>query len=178
MRQEALLAEEEHGPAMAVTVKIPSQLRAATDGEATAEVDGSTVGEVLDSLYDRYEELRDRIDLGTDLGRFRLGDEQRPGHHHEAGGGNRAESGESPQRNLTSVQEPQREHEEHPEREGRTTRVVRVKAQSRGDSSVHQSALAAAEIQDARAGTFERKALSEIEDEAVGYVHGLLRRSR
>ena len=55
---------------MAVTVKIPSQLRAATDGEATAEVDGSTVGEVLDSLYDRYEELRDRIAEDGGLRRF------------------------------------------------------------------------------------------------------------
>ncbi len=36
--------------AMAVTVKIPTQLRAATEGEGTANVDGSTVGEVLDAL--------------------------------------------------------------------------------------------------------------------------------
>ena len=46
---------------MAVTVKIPTQLRAATDGEGVANVDGSTVGEVLDALYDRYGELRSRI---------------------------------------------------------------------------------------------------------------------
>ena len=44
--------------AMAVTVKIPTQLRAATDGEGTANVDGSTVGEVLDGLYDRFDDLR------------------------------------------------------------------------------------------------------------------------
>lgn len=55
---------------MAVTVKIPTQLRAATDGEATAEVEGSTVGEVLDSLYDRYGELRDRIAEDGGLRRF------------------------------------------------------------------------------------------------------------
>jgi sulfur-carrier protein len=55
---------------MAVTVKIPTQLRAATDGEASAEVEGSTVGEVLDSLYERYDELRDRIAEDGGLRRF------------------------------------------------------------------------------------------------------------
>src|SRR5256885_7179708 len=55
---------------MAVSVKIPTQLRAATDGEATAEVDGSTVGEVLDSLYERYGELRSRIAEDGGLRRF------------------------------------------------------------------------------------------------------------
>jgi sulfur-carrier protein len=55
---------------MAVTVKIPSQLRAATDGEATTEVEGSTVGEVLDALYDRYDDLRDRIAEDGGLRRF------------------------------------------------------------------------------------------------------------
>ena len=38
---------------MAVTVKIPTQLRAAAGGEADVEVDGGTVGEVLDALFDR-----------------------------------------------------------------------------------------------------------------------------
>src|SRR5919204_522203 len=46
---------------MAVSVKIPTQLREATDGDSTASVEGSTVGEVLDSLYERYGELRSRI---------------------------------------------------------------------------------------------------------------------
>jgi MoaD family protein len=55
---------------MAVTIKIPTQLRTATGGEATAEVDGSTVGEVLDSLYERYGELRDRIAEDGGLRRF------------------------------------------------------------------------------------------------------------
>jgi sulfur-carrier protein len=55
---------------MAVTVKIPSQLRAATDGESTAEVEGCTVGEVLDSLYERYGELRSRIAEDGGLRRF------------------------------------------------------------------------------------------------------------
>jgi MoaD family protein len=55
---------------MSVTVKIPSQLRLATDGEAVAEVDGSTVGEVLDALYERFAELRSRIAEDGGLRRF------------------------------------------------------------------------------------------------------------
>ena len=55
---------------MAVNVKIPTQLRAATDGEGVAKVDGSTVGEVLDALYDRYGELRSRIAEDGGLRRF------------------------------------------------------------------------------------------------------------
>jgi molybdopterin synthase sulfur carrier subunit len=55
---------------MAVTVKIPTQLRAATDGEASTEVEGTTVGEVLDALYERYDELRDRIAEDGGLRRF------------------------------------------------------------------------------------------------------------
>jgi sulfur-carrier protein len=46
---------------MAVTVKLPTQLRAAAGGTAATEVEGSTVGEVLDDLFERYTELRDRI---------------------------------------------------------------------------------------------------------------------
>jgi sulfur-carrier protein len=56
--------------AMSVSVKIPTQLRAATDGESTAEVSGSTVGEVLDALYERYGELRSRIAEDGGLRRF------------------------------------------------------------------------------------------------------------
>ncbi len=53
---------------MAVLVKIPTQLRAVTDGESEAEVNGGTVGEVLDSLFDRFGDLRDRIcDDGEDI---------------------------------------------------------------------------------------------------------------
>ena len=55
---------------MAITVKIPTQLRAATDGDATASVNGATVGEVLDALYDRYGELRSRIAEDGGLRRF------------------------------------------------------------------------------------------------------------
>jgi sulfur-carrier protein len=46
---------------MAVTVKIPPQLRTATGGEAAPAADGATVGEVLDALYARHGELRDRV---------------------------------------------------------------------------------------------------------------------
>jgi len=55
---------------VAVNVKIPTQLRAATDGESVAQVSGSTVGEVLDSLYERYGELRSRIAEDGGLRRF------------------------------------------------------------------------------------------------------------
>jgi MoaD family protein len=56
--------------AVAVRVKIPTQLREATEGEAQASVDGETVGEVLDSLYERYGELRSRIAEDGGLRRF------------------------------------------------------------------------------------------------------------
>jgi molybdopterin synthase sulfur carrier subunit len=55
---------------MAVRVKIPTQLRAAAGGEAEAHVQGTTVGEVLDALYDLHEELRGRIGDGSGLRRF------------------------------------------------------------------------------------------------------------
>jgi sulfur-carrier protein len=46
---------------MSVVVKIPTQLRAATGGEAETVLDGATVQEVLDGLFVRFEELRTRI---------------------------------------------------------------------------------------------------------------------
>jgi len=46
---------------LTVVVKIPTQLRAAADGDAEAEVDGATVQEVLDGLFERFEELRPRL---------------------------------------------------------------------------------------------------------------------
>jgi MoaD family protein len=55
---------------MAITDKTPTQLREATDGEASADVEGETVGEVLDALYDRYGELRNRIAEDGGLRRF------------------------------------------------------------------------------------------------------------
>ena len=49
---------------MAVRVKIPTQLRAAAAGESELEVEGGTVREVLDALFDRHGELRDRLSDG------------------------------------------------------------------------------------------------------------------
>jgi molybdopterin synthase sulfur carrier subunit len=46
---------------MAVLVKIPTQLRAVAEGAAETEVQGATVAEVLNGLYERYGELRERI---------------------------------------------------------------------------------------------------------------------
>jgi MoaD family protein len=44
-----------------VLVKIPTQLRAAAEGSSETEVQGATVAEVLNDLYERYGELRERI---------------------------------------------------------------------------------------------------------------------
>ena len=46
---------------MAVTVKIPTQLRAATGGAPEAAVEGATVGEALDALYAQHDGLKERI---------------------------------------------------------------------------------------------------------------------
>ena len=55
---------------MAVTVKIPAQLRALTGNESEAQVEGSSVGEALDAVYARFEGLRDRITENGELRRF------------------------------------------------------------------------------------------------------------
>ena len=55
---------------MAVTIKIPAQLRTLTGNEAETEVEGSSVGEALDALYERYEGLRERITEDGELRRF------------------------------------------------------------------------------------------------------------
>ena len=55
---------------MAITVKIPSQLRAATGGEGELEVEGGTVGEALDAVFDQHDGLRERITQDGDLRRF------------------------------------------------------------------------------------------------------------
>jgi len=46
---------------MAVTVKLPTQLRVAAGGAASETVVGGTVGEALAALYDRHGELRTRM---------------------------------------------------------------------------------------------------------------------
>jgi sulfur-carrier protein len=55
---------------MAVKVKIPAQLRSVTDGEAELSVDGGTVGEALDAVFEAHEGLKDRITQDGDLRRF------------------------------------------------------------------------------------------------------------
>lgn len=56
---------------MAVTVKLPTQLRAVTGGVSEAQLEGKTVGEVLDGLFEQFGELRDRIsDEDGSLRRF------------------------------------------------------------------------------------------------------------
>ncbi len=56
---------------MAITVKLPTQLRAAADGQSEAQVPGKTVGDVLNGLCDAHPELRDRLlDDGAGLRRF------------------------------------------------------------------------------------------------------------
>ena len=42
-------------------VKLPTQLRDAAGGATEAQASGTTVGEVLESLYVEHGELRDRI---------------------------------------------------------------------------------------------------------------------
>jgi len=56
---------------MPVTVKLPTQLRDAAGGNVSASVEGSTVGEALESLYASHGELRSRIaDESGGLRRF------------------------------------------------------------------------------------------------------------
>ena len=55
---------------MSVTVKIPAQLRAVTDGEGEIEVEGTTVGEALDAVFDEHDDLRERITEDGGLRRF------------------------------------------------------------------------------------------------------------
>ncbi|MDX6638826.1 MAG: sulfur-carrier protein [Solirubrobacterales bacterium] len=55
---------------MSVTVKIPAQLRAVTGGEGELEVEGGTVGEALDAVFDQHEALRDRLIQDDSLRRF------------------------------------------------------------------------------------------------------------
>ena len=44
-----------------MTVKIPTQLRAAAGGTTEAQLDGATIQDVLNELFDRFGELRERI---------------------------------------------------------------------------------------------------------------------
>jgi sulfur-carrier protein len=56
---------------MSVTVRIPTPLRSATGGKATAEVDGATVGEVVRSLDAAHPGIGERIlDANGQVRRF------------------------------------------------------------------------------------------------------------
>ena len=55
---------------MAITVKIPAQLRPATGGEGEVAVEGATVGEALDAVFDQHDGLRERITEDGTLRRF------------------------------------------------------------------------------------------------------------
>jgi molybdopterin synthase sulfur carrier subunit len=49
---------------MGVTVKLPTQLRAAAGGVSVVPAEGDTVGSVLDSLYAQHPELKDSLSDG------------------------------------------------------------------------------------------------------------------
>jgi MoaD family protein len=57
---------------VAVTVKVPPQLRPATGGASAVQASGATVGEVLEQVFARHEELRERItgEDGVSVRRF------------------------------------------------------------------------------------------------------------
>jgi sulfur-carrier protein len=55
---------------LTVVVKIPTQLRNLTGNEAEAQVEGASVGEALDALYERFDGLRERITEDGELRRF------------------------------------------------------------------------------------------------------------
>jgi molybdopterin synthase sulfur carrier subunit len=56
---------------MGVTVKLPTQLRAAAGGASKIDVEGATVGAVLEALYGEHPELKDSLsDENGGLRRF------------------------------------------------------------------------------------------------------------
>jgi len=57
---------------MAITIKLPAQLRDAAAGESAVTVqDAGSVGDALAKLYERHAELRERLaDEGGELRRF------------------------------------------------------------------------------------------------------------
>jgi molybdopterin converting factor small subunit len=60
------------------SIKIPTPLRAYTDNEATVTADGTTVGELLHNLVQRYPDLETHLFSGGKLRNFVnvfLGDE-------------------------------------------------------------------------------------------------------
>jgi len=55
---------------MAITVKLPTQLRDTVGGAASVQAEGSTVGEAFESLFEQHAELRDRLYQDGGLRRF------------------------------------------------------------------------------------------------------------
>jgi molybdopterin converting factor small subunit len=55
---------------MAVTVKLPTQLRDAVGGAASVQAEGATVGEALESVFETHGELRERLYQEGGLRRF------------------------------------------------------------------------------------------------------------
>ena len=55
---------------MAITVKLPNQLREAVGGAASVQAQGATVGEALESVFQTHGELRERLYQNGDLRRF------------------------------------------------------------------------------------------------------------
>jgi len=55
---------------MAVTVKLPTQLRDTVGGAASVQAEGATVGEALESVFEQHGELRERLYQDGGLRRF------------------------------------------------------------------------------------------------------------
>ena len=55
---------------MAITIKLPTQLRDAAGGAPSLQVDGTTVGESLESLFAQHGQLRERLYQDGELRRF------------------------------------------------------------------------------------------------------------
>ncbi len=55
---------------MAITVKLPTQLRDAAGGVSSMQVEGATVGEALESVFAEHGELRERLYQDGGLRRF------------------------------------------------------------------------------------------------------------
>jgi molybdopterin converting factor small subunit len=52
------------------SIKIPTPLRAYTNGEAQLNVEGSTVGQVLSALVEQYPDLKPHLFNGDELRNF------------------------------------------------------------------------------------------------------------
>ena len=55
---------------MAITVKLPTQLRDTVGGAPSVQAEGATVGEALESVFEQHGELRARLYQDGGLRRF------------------------------------------------------------------------------------------------------------